>query len=74
MFYEIQPGKHINLTSINYFCISDSENSIIIYFQGTKDFLSFNFNDSWSCEQAYDKLVAKIYFMNNLSHIKTIMD
>ena len=77
MFYEIQPGKHINLTSINYFCLSDSEvyrNSIIIYFQGKKDFLSFNFNDSWSCKQAYDKLVTKIYSMNNPSHINSIMD
>ena len=77
MFYEIQPGKHINLTSINYFYLSDSEvyrNSIIIYFQDKKDFLSFNFNDSWSCKQAYDKLVTKIYSMNNPSHINTIMD
>lgn len=77
MFYEIQPGRHINLTSINYFCLSDSEiyrNSILIYFQGKKDFISFTFNDSWSCKQAYDKLVAKIYSMNNPSHIKTIMD
>ena len=77
MFYEIQPGKHINLTSINCFYLSDSEiyrNSIIIYFQGKKDFLSFNFTDSWSCKQAYDKLVAKIYSMNNPSHITTIMD
>lgn len=77
MFYEIQPGKHINLTNINCFYLSDSEiyrNSILIYFQGKKDFLSFDFNDSWSCKQAYDKLVAKIYSMNNPSHINTIMD
>ena len=77
MFYEIQPGKHINLTSINYFCLSDSEiyrNSIIIYFQGKKDFISFDLYDSWSCKQAYDKQVAKIYSMNNPSHINTIMD
>lgn len=77
MFYEIQPGKHINLTNINCFYLSDSEiyrNSILIYFQGKKDFLSFDFNDSWSCKQAYDKLVAKIYSMNNPSHITTIMD
>ena len=26
------------------------------------------------CKQAYDKLVAKIYSMNNPSHITTIMD
>ena len=77
MFYEIQPGRHINLKSINYFCLSDSEiyrNSILIYFQDKKDFINFNFNDSWSCRQAYDKLVAKIYSMDNPSHIKTIMD
>ena len=77
MFYEIKPGKHINLTSINYFFLSDDEiyrNSILIYFQGKKDFFSFNFNDSWSCKQAYDKLVTKIYSMNNPSHITTIMD
>ena len=77
MFYEIQPGNHINLTSINCFFLSDSEiyrNSILIYFQGKKDFISFKFNDSWSCKQAYDKLVAKIYSMNNPSHITTIMD
>ena len=78
MFYEIQPGNHINLTSINYFFLSDSNeiyrNSILIYFQGKKDFISFRFNDSWSCKQAYDKLIAKIYSMDNPSHIKTIMD
>ena len=77
MFYEIQPGNHINLTSINCFFLSDSEiyrNSILIYFQGKKDFISFKFNDSWSCKQAYDKLVTKIYSINNLSHINTIMD
>ena len=77
MFYEIQPGRPINLTSINYFCLSDSEiyrNSILIYFQGKEDFISFTFNDSWYCKQAYDKLVAKIYSINNPSHINTIMD
>lgn len=76
MFYEIKPGNYINLTSIDYFFLSDSEiyrNSILIYFQGKKDFISVTFNDSWSCEQAYDKLVAKIHSMN-LSHINTIMD
>lgn len=77
MFHEIQPGRHINLTNINYFCLSDSElyrNSILIYFQGKNDFIRFTFNDSWSCKQAYDKMVAKIYSMNNPSHINTIMD
>ena len=75
LFYEIKPGKHINLTNINYFFLSDDDrNSILIYFQGKKDFLSIDFNDSWSCKQAYDKLVTKIYSINNPSHINTIMD
>jgi hypothetical protein len=76
MFYEIQPGKHINLKDISYFYINQDNDiyskSIRFYFRDREHI--FQFNDSLSCKQAYDKLVAKIYSMNNPSHIKTIMD
>lgn len=78
MFYEIQPGNHINLKDISYFSVNPESdlyrNSIRIYFRGREHSNVFQFNDSWTCKQAYDKLVAKIYSMNNPSHINTIID
>ena len=78
MFYEIQPNRHINLKDISYFYVnSESDvyrNTIIIYFRGREHSMTFPFNDSWSCKQAYDKLVTKIYAMNNPPHITTIVD
>lgn len=78
MFYEIQHGKHINLKDISYLSIDPESdiyrNSIRIYFRGREHSIVFQFNDSWTCKQAYDKLIAKIYSMNDPSHIKTIID
>ena len=78
MFYEIQPGKHINLKDISYLSVDPESdiyrNSIRIYFRGKEHSHVFQFNDSWTYQQAYDKLIAKMYSINNPSHIKTIMD
>ncbi len=67
MFYEIQPGHHINLKDITYFYLPESEmyrNSIIIYFRGMKSYQAFRYQDHYSCQRAYEKLVAKIYAMD----------
>lgn len=54
MFYEIQPGNHINLKDISYFCINPESdlyrNSIRFYFRGREHYVIFQFNDSWTCK------------------------
>ena len=70
MFYQIQPDHYINLKDITYFYLAESEmyrNCIIIFFRGMKEFRSFRFNDSYTCRQSFNKLVAKIQTMNNHS-------